>query len=168
MAQLEPNLNEEDFVSFHSSNILNIKLNKQENLIYTISNECIKAWSIIINNEMCRLKLLQEYTFENQQIPLYSFDQLIDPSGQNSYDLKQINTSTFFKLDSTENYLYILDKTGAVFMIDLNSTQMLYTCCKFSIEQASTIELWNASHLCILLVGSLNGTVRIFKLLHQF
>jgi hypothetical protein len=38
----------------------------------------------------------------------------------------------------------------------------------YNLANSTTIAIWNASTSCILVVGSSSGTIRIFKLLHQF
>lgn len=90
-----------------------------------------------------------------------------------------LNGSKFLGVDSLEKSLFSLDKSG-VYVGGLGVLERRggggdgegctvgHGAQLFGLENSTTFELWNSNHLSILLIGSLNGTVRFFKLLHQF
>ena len=164
----------------HASSILNLTTNKSENIILSLSIDCVKMWNLIDSNEEAtnrvRFTLINEIKL-NGNIPFFTYEQLIASSSladlANLVDLRLTNATSVIRFDSTENYLYILDKNGVdlrdVHVVAGGGDQVLGKnfSKRFDLEQATTLEIWNANHLCILIAGSQNGTLRIYKLLHQ-
>jgi WD40 repeat protein len=170
--------------NIHSDNIVNLILNKNETVLISLSYQCLKLWNVI-NDEnsgaKIRLGIINEIKFSSHQlaVPFNSYDQLISNNSfvdlANLVDLKLGNATSLVKFDSTESFLYILDKNGVQLRdihVSNESDSSLILGSKFRKlfsldQQATTLEAWNASHMCILLVGGQNGTIRVYKLLHQ-
>jgi hypothetical protein len=136
-------------------------------------------------SKLIRLGIVNEIKLNSphQQlaVPFNSYEQLISSTSfvdlANLVDLKLSNATSLIKLDSTESFMYILDRSG-VLLRDVSAGGGEATPPPtilggkfrklFNLEQqATTLEVWNASHLCILVVGGQNGVIRIYKLLHQ-
>lgn len=142
-----------------------MRMNKTETLLLTVSHDSIRAWTLSID---LKLNLLKEIHLTNRiQIPFYNFDHFAANNNELS-DLKVPTSSNLVSFDSSENYLFLLDKNQGACLENFQSNQIEKCNFNFSLENSTTLELWNASHLCILLIGSSNGTLRIFKLLHQY
>lgn len=93
-------------------------------------------------------------------------------NGGDPSELKDIlNASRLIAVDSIEKALFSLDKSG-VYVGDLSaaleSNEGANGAQLFGLPQSTTFDVWNSNHLSILLIGSLNGTIRFFRLLHQF
>ena len=70
--------------------------------------------------------------------------------------------------------MFLLDKNGANLielsdLIDRNDQKLtkINQISSYFNENSSLVEIWNASHSLILLLGSSNGKIRVFKLLNQ-
>lgn len=82
-------------------------------------------------------------------------------------DLKAFQLSNLFAFDNSETFIFLTNKSGA-YLSEICGEQTVERCQSiYELTGASTVELWNASTSCILLVGSTSGTVRVFKLLDQ-
>jgi hypothetical protein len=173
--------------NIHAGNIINLVLNKSETVLISLSNECLKLWNLIPDESSVakiRLGIINEIKLSSSQlaIPLNSYEQLISSNSlvdlAQLVDLKLSNATSLIKFDSTENFVYILDKSGVLLRdIDVSGGQSGASAASiigskfrklFNLDQqaATTLEVWNASHLCILVVGGQNGTIRIYKILH--
>ena len=87
-------------------------------------------------------------------------------------DLKSIlNVSRLIAVDSVEKAVFLLDRSG-VYVSELSTaletSEGATGAQLFGLANSTTFDVWNSNHLSILLIGSMNGTVRFFRLLHQF
>jgi hypothetical protein len=93
---------------------------------------------------------------------------------QNDFDLRTFNSATVMAFDNSEKFFFLVGKHGICLHEILNSDEPdgEVECERlvesdYDLENATTVEIWNASTSCIVLVGSASGHIRIFKLLHQ-
>lgn len=148
----------------HDEGVLNLKVNKAQTVLVSLSKDNLKLWDL---SECFYLKLCKEVRVRNSSF--YTLDQLVSDSS----DLKIPASNNLISFDSTENYLFLLEKNGAN-LTNLNEIETnLEKRSKNdyfnlnNLNNPTTLDIWNASHLCILIIGSMDGTLRIFKLLHQ-
>lgn len=82
-----------------------------------------------------------------------------------------LNAARLLAVDSVERAVFLLDRSG-VYVGDLSasieSSEGGTGAQLFGLANSTTFDVWNSNHLSILLIGSMDGTVRFFRLLHQF
>ena len=91
-----------------------------------------------------------------------------------SYDFHKKFTclGTLMSFDTSDNTVFLSSRNGIILykipaglrLVDQNNLEQIEI---FKCDNVTTIDLWNATHSCILLAGCLDGRIRVFKLLNH-
>ena len=168
----------------HESSVLNLVANRDHTKFFTIaSDQRIKIWkfnsadtqkldqinSIVVHFETCLTvdsATTSSSTFTSSLLSVIR--------NQCDSDLKTFSSGTVMAFDNSEKFFFLVGKHGVCLHEILSSDEAdgEVECERlvesdYGLENATTVEIWNASTSCIVLVGSASGNIRIFKLLHQ-
>lgn len=165
---------------YQNEPILCLALNQSQTILVTCSSSgLIKSWSIQnttpddSNETVIKISFLNQ--IDNITLPVCTYDQLMPSEYQTDLN-KMFHAACMLKFDSTDAFLYTLStRHSGACLIESGSfaSRLVETRQQFSYHQdspilATSLEAWNASHLCILLLGGQNGTIKLVKLLHQY
>ncbi len=168
----------------HDSLILKLVSNKDATKLSSISSDnSVKIWQLsnsatVPTNQIEPLKLIHLFQLNGS-----NFSAVSSPTATNTnpfaftasilaalrhadIELKAFNLSNMFAFDNSESFFFLINQTGA-YLNEICGEQAERCQNIYELNGATTVELWNASTSCILLVGSSSGTVRVFKLLDQ-
>ena len=168
----------------HSNNILNIQANKEQTRLFSISlDNCIKVFKVdpesVQITQMNTIKLTDSNISHlsdsnNSQGFAANLFSVINSRFGADNDYRVFNLSTIVVLDASTENIFLLSKTGAhlVKLENMHEPPGNFDLVRkfegsYDLENATTIEIWNASTCSILLIGSSSGSIRIFKLLHN-
>jgi len=158
--------------------------NRDNTKFFTIaSDQRIKIWKFnsletqkldLINSIVVQFETSQSVDVTTAVSSTFTSSFLSVIRNQNDNELKTFSSGTVMAFDNSEKFFFLVGKHGVYLHEILSSDEAngevdceRLVDSDYALENATTVEIWNASTSCILLVGSATGCIRIFKLLQQ-